>query len=128
MLDRWKFRLHGRGRMLLLWMLEHPLLPIDLLHRIVVLLHRIVVLLHGSVVGCEVERKGVSISVWRKPDRTRELILDFPFSLFKENRSPGKKSLLAVLPPAIQAAIEAGWDPDSRGCTFRFNVPETAED
>jgi len=83
---------------------------------------------HGSVVGCEVERKGVSISVWRKPDRTRELILDFPFSLFKENRSPGKKSLLAVLPPAIQAAIEAGWDPDSRGSTFRFNVPNTAEE
>ena len=82
---------------------------------------------HGSVVGYEVDRKGVSISVWRKQERTRELILDFPFSLFAKNRSPGKKALLAVLPPAIQAAIEAGWDPDSRGCTFRFNVPETAE-
>jgi hypothetical protein len=82
---------------------------------------------HGCVVGYEVERKGISISVWRKPDRTRELILDFPFSLFGKDRSPGKKALLAVLPSAIQAAMDAGWDPDSRGCTFRFNVPGTAE-
>jgi hypothetical protein len=82
---------------------------------------------HGCVVGYEVELKGISISVWRKPDRTRELILDFPFSMFKENRSPGKKALLAVLPPAIQSAIEAGWDPDSRGCTFRFDVPGPVE-
>jgi hypothetical protein len=83
---------------------------------------------HGSVVGYEVALKGVSISVWRKPDRTRELILDFPFSMFAESRSPEKKALLAVLPPAIQAAINAGWDPDSRGRTFRFNVPDRAAD
>jgi hypothetical protein len=82
---------------------------------------------HGCVVDYEAGRKGISISVWRKPDRTRELILDFPFSLFGKNRSPGIKALLAVLPPAIQAAMEAGWDPDSRGCTFRFNVPDKAE-
>jgi hypothetical protein len=83
---------------------------------------------HGCVVGYEVERKGISISVWRKPERTRELILDFPFSMFADNRSPEKKALLAVLPPAIQAAIDGGWDPDSRGRTFRFNVPEPAEE
>jgi hypothetical protein len=83
---------------------------------------------HGCVVGYEVERKGVSVSVWRKPDRTRELILDFPFSLFAENRSPQKKALLAVLPPAIQAAIDTGWDPDSRGRTFRFSVSNKKED
>jgi hypothetical protein len=83
---------------------------------------------HGCVADHEAGLKGVSISVWRRPDRTRELILDFPFSLFGRNRSPGKKALLAVLPPAIKAATDAGWDSDSRGCTFRFNVPNTADD
>ena len=83
---------------------------------------------HGCVVDYEAGRKGISISVWRKPERTRELILDFPFSLFGKNRSPGNKALLAVLPPAIQSAMDAGWDPDSRGCSFRFNVPGTAEE
>ena len=83
---------------------------------------------HGCVVDYEAGRKGISISVWRKPERTRELILDFPFSLFGRNRSPGKKALLAVLLPAIQAAVDAGWDPDSRGSAFRFNVPGAAED
>jgi hypothetical protein len=82
---------------------------------------------HGWVADQEVGLKGISISVWRKPDRTRELILDFPFSLFGETRFPGQKALLNVLQPAIQEAIEAGWDPDSRGRTFRFNVPGPPE-
>jgi hypothetical protein len=78
---------------------------------------------HGGVVVRGIGLKGLSISVWRKPERTRELILDFPFSQLDENRSLGGKVLLAVLPTAIQSAIDAGWDPDSRGRTFRFNVP-----
>jgi hypothetical protein len=83
---------------------------------------------HGGVVVRGVGLKGFSVSVWRKPDRTRELILDFPFSQLGENRSPVGKALLAVLPTAIQAAIDAGWDPDSRGRTFRFNMPAAVED
>jgi hypothetical protein len=83
---------------------------------------------HGLVIVRGVGLKGISISVWRTPERTRELILDFPCSLFEGNRSPGGKELLAVLPPAIQAAIDAGWDPDSRGRTFRFNAPCAVED
>jgi hypothetical protein len=32
------------------------------------------------------------------------------------------------LPPAILAAIAEGWDPDSRGRPFRFNVCENVQD
>lgn len=83
---------------------------------------------HGLIIVRGIGLKGVSISVWRKPERTRELILDFPVSLFGGNRSPGEKALLEVLQPAIQTAIDAGWDPDSRGRTFRFNAPGVIED
>jgi hypothetical protein len=77
---------------------------------------------HGPVANQEAGLKGISISVWRKQDRTRELILDFPFSLFGKSRLPEIKALLALLPPAILDAIAVGWDPDSRGRPFRFNV------
>src|SRR5689334_19270998 len=70
--------------------------------------------------------KGVSISVWRVPERTRELILDFPFSVFGLHRSPKRTVLVAALPAAVRAAVAAGWQPDSRGRTFRFNLPEAS--
>ena len=80
---------------------------------------------HGAAYDTVVGLKGVSISVWRVPDRTRELILDLPFSVFGQEKAPKRNAVLPVLRPAILAAIEAGWDPDSRGRTFRFTVPET---
>lgn len=83
---------------------------------------------HGWVLDQEVGPKGVSVSVWRKPDRTRELILDFPQSAFGRDRTPSRDSLVRGLRPAIQLAVEAGWDPDSRGREFRFNVPGPTED
>jgi hypothetical protein len=63
-----------------------------------------------------------------KPERTRELILDFAVTAFGRERNPQQAVLIAAIPAAIRAAIEAGWRPDSRGRTFRFAVPgpETA--
>ena len=78
---------------------------------------------HDNVVGL----KGISISVWHEPGRTRELVIDFPFSAFGRERSPRQKDLIEKLVPAIRAAIEGGWDPESRGRTVRYDVPAAEE-
>ncbi len=82
---------------------------------------------HGWVLDGHVGLKGISISVWLEPGRTRELILDFPFAVFGLDRSPQQTALIAALRPAIQAATAAGWRPESRGRTFRFSVPGSEE-
>jgi hypothetical protein len=78
---------------------------------------------HDNVVGL----KGISISVWQQPGRTRELVIDFPFSDFGRERTPKPKDLIQKLVPAIRAAIEGGWDPESRGRTVRYDVPPAEE-
>lgn len=78
---------------------------------------------HGWLVDSGVGIKGISISVWRRPGSTRELVIDFPFSVFGLNRSPKRADLIAALIPAVKAGIAAGWKPDSRGRTFRFKHP-----
>ena len=65
------------------------------------------------------ELKGVSVSVWRVPGKTRELILDVHFAVFGIDRFPNEDRWNEVLSRAIRAAIEAGWDPDSRGASRR---------
>jgi hypothetical protein len=78
---------------------------------------------HGWIVDSGVGIKGISISVVRRPGSTRELVIDFPFSVFSLNRSPKRTDLIAALIPAVKAGIAAGWKPDSRGRTFRFKHP-----
>ena len=83
---------------------------------------------HGWAHDTWVGLKGVSISVWRVPHKTRELILDLPYSYFGQQKAPKANALLPILRKQIPAAIEAGWDPDSRGRTFRYQVPEEQQD
>jgi hypothetical protein len=74
--------------------------------------------------------KGISVSVAQVPDRTRELIVDFPFNAFGREHKPKEEDLIQRLVVAIRAAIEGGWDPEARGRTVRYKVPapeETAE-
>jgi hypothetical protein len=78
---------------------------------------------HGWLVDSGLGVKGVSISVWRQPQGTRELVIDFPFSVFGLNRLPKRADLIAALIPAIKASIAAGWRRESRGRTFRFKLP-----
>jgi hypothetical protein len=78
---------------------------------------------HSSLLDSGIGMKGISISVWRQPGSTRELVIDFPFSVFGLNRSPKRADLIAALIPAVKAGIAAGWRPDSRGHTFRFKLP-----
>jgi hypothetical protein len=78
---------------------------------------------HGWLVDSGVGITGISISVWRQAGSTRELIIDFPFSVFGLNRSPKRADLIAALIPAVKSGIAAGWKPDSRGRAFRFKYP-----
>jgi hypothetical protein len=68
--------------------------------------------------------KAVSLSISLHPDRTRELILDLTVKMGPEEATPSEKRLLAALVPAIRSAIDAGWDPESRGRAFRHEIAE----
>ena len=68
--------------------------------------------------------KAISISVSLHPGRTRELILDLTVKAGVEEDSPAEKRVRRALEEGIRAAIEAGWDPESRGRAFRFEIPE----
>ena len=68
---------------------------------------------------------GAAISVERADAIRRELIVEYPF--------PGTKNGMAYLPErikltsrdvvlAVQEAISAGWNPDSRGRPFVFQI------
>lgn len=68
--------------------------------------------------------KAVSLSVSLKPERTRELRLDFTVQLDDEDPTPSEAKVIEALPEAIRAAIAAGWDPESRGRAFRYEVED----
>ena len=67
--------------------------------------------------------KGISVSIALTPGRTRELVVDFPYKEFGREHRPKQEDLVAKLVPAIRAAMEGGWDPESRGRTVRYVVP-----
>jgi len=79
---------------------------------------------HGWSVNYGAENRGVSASVWLHFERTRELIVDFPFSTFGMADPPKKSNLVQQLTAAVPSALSAGWDPESRGKPFRFSVAE----
>ena len=63
--------------------------------------------------------KGVSVSVWARPGKTRELILDVPFGLYGMDHMPNPLRWNQILSLAIKSAVDAGWDPMSRGSAIR---------
>ena len=69
--------------------------------------------------------RAISLSVSLKPERTRELILDLTATVGPEEPVPPEARVLNALADAIRAALEAGWDPESRGRAFRFEVLES---
>jgi hypothetical protein len=74
---------------------------------------------HPIHVDWRKENKGLSVSVWTSPGRTRELILDVHFQGFGTDHMPNADRWNQILEMAIQSAIDAGWDPLSRGAAFR---------
>ena len=69
--------------------------------------------------------KAVSVSVSLHPERTRELILDFTLKVKDGDGTPAGARVLDALPSAIRSALEAGWDPESRGRAFRHQIAES---
>ena len=69
--------------------------------------------------------KAISISVSLRPGRTRELILDFTMRVGPEDGSPSDARVVQALEPAIRSAVDAGWDPESRGRAFRYEIAES---
>jgi hypothetical protein len=69
--------------------------------------------------------KAISLSVALDPGRTRELILDLALRVGVEEGPPSEERVLRVLEEGIRAALEAGWNPDSRGRAFRYDMGET---
>jgi hypothetical protein len=69
--------------------------------------------------------KAISISVSLHPGRTRELILDFTLTLNDEALPPSEARVLDALAAGIRSARQAGWDPESRGRAFRFEIDDS---
>ncbi len=77
---------------------------------------------HGWMVwGKGIE--AVSVSVSLRPGRTRELILDFTITV-QDASPPTPDRLRRALEPAIRSALDAGWDPESRGRAFRHEISD----
>jgi hypothetical protein len=69
--------------------------------------------------------KALSISVALHPGRTRELILDLTMKVGPEDGPPSDVRVVQALEPAIREAVRAGWDPESRGRAFRYEVADS---
>ena len=69
--------------------------------------------------------KALSISVALHPGRTRELILDLTMKVGPEDGPPSDTRVVQALEPAIREAVRAGWDPESRGRAFRYEVADS---
>lgn len=65
-----------------------------------------------------------SFSVALQPERTRELILDFTLRPEDRGLPPSEKRVSQMLEDGVRAALEGGWDPQSRGRAFRFQLDD----
>ncbi len=70
--------------------------------------------------------KALSISVSLRPERTRELILEFALPTDTADGSKSEVAVSSAIADGIRQACAAGWDPESRGRAFRFTVGDVA--
>ena len=77
---------------------------------------------HAWFFDWETRVKGISVSVALNPGKTRELILDLSFDGFGPEKNPSLSKVAHAVQSAIPLAIEAGWEPDSRGKSFRYEL------
>ena len=71
---------------------------------------------------------GISVGVWLKPKKTRELIIDFNFDDYYFDKPDLKMELEPRVIQSINEAIEDGWDPESRGKPYGYLPPAKAKD
>ena len=68
--------------------------------------------------------KGLAISVQRTDAVRRELILEYPNLGNPQSHTPERPKLSQkAVEEDVRLAMEAGWDPDSRGRYFAFQAP-----
>ncbi|MGH6873169.1 MAG: hypothetical protein ACREHE_16865 [Rhizomicrobium sp.] len=79
----------------------------------------------------ENDYQGVTVSVRLKDAVRKELLIKYPFLGTKANGKWHLPEKLKITPEivaaGIRAAIAAGYDPESRGKTFHFHVPEETD-
>lgn len=80
---------------------------------------------HQWFVQREKSLRTISVSVTLDPGRHRELILELSFTVPGLERNPPDARLAAVVREGIRGAREAGWDPESRGRAFRYELDGT---
>jgi hypothetical protein len=69
--------------------------------------------------------KGMAFSVRLADGNFRELLLEFPYPRWKPGGRQDKERIQPQrIVSAIRQAIDAGWDPQSRGRVFALQVPE----
>lgn len=78
---------------------------------------------HGYVIDGKLLH-AYSFSVALHPERTRELILDFTLRPDDRGLPPTEKRVMETLADGVRAALEGGWDPESRGRAFRFQLED----
>ena len=75
--------------------------------------------------------QGITISVRKVGPERRELLLKYPFLGAKPNGKWHIPEKLKVTPQIVEAgireALEAGWEPDSRGKVFTWFVENAAK-
>jgi hypothetical protein len=80
---------------------------------------------HPILVDWRREVKGASVSVWIRPGKTKELILDVMFDVYGVETFPNPDRWEVILREAIRSALDEGWDPESRGTAYR-HTPASA--
>lgn len=74
--------------------------------------------------------KGLTLYVELAHEPQRALILEFPFKVVTHRNDPGSqrpKVSERDVATAISSALTAGWNPESRGKTFVFQIPDANE-
>lgn len=69
--------------------------------------------------------QGLVVGVRSHLEGHRELLIQFPMEFSHRHSTPHRqrpKVELRELGHAIEAALDAGWDPESRGKPFRFQI------
>jgi hypothetical protein len=80
---------------------------------------------HQWFVQREKSLRTISVLVTLDPGRNRELILDLSFKVPGLERNPTDAKVAAVVRDGIRGAREDGWDPESRGRAFRYELDGT---
>lgn len=72
----------------------------------------------GGASNAYENHRGIAVSVFAEPGKTKELRIEFSFTAYFFSAPPQQAEFENRLRAAIEAAIEAGWRPSSRGKTF----------